>query len=728
MPPDLSEWKIEGGWTLWVFAIFCLGTSVILSYRTWKNSDQNLRVGLWEVFRTLILLLILVALFNPQRVQVLNSQRKPQVICLLDESQSMRSADLVVDGQAPRQRLDWSQSFLQEEWRKELEKNASVSVRTFSSSKGSQETDIAGALAQTLEETKDLKAILLITDGDTNSGPSVLSVAGSCRASSVPVFSLITGAEKPLPDLALEEVFAPSFALQEERVTLTWRASNSFEEKKIANLSLWADGKEVMSKAIGFNPLETRTGNLSWLPPSEGTYELELVLEELKGETFPENNAKSTTVRVERKVIRVLLVDSFPRWEYRFLRNALKRDPGVKLDSILYHPDMGAASGDGYLNGFPDDESLLAPYDVIILGDVGMEEGELSPAACELVENLIRYQAAGVVFLPGRRGSQLSFQSGPLETLLPVVYDSANPRGLGTRNPVPLALTQRGKEHWLTNLRGAGEPNRDFWSRLPGFHWSAMVTKSRPGSEVLGVHSNFVTDWGKMPILAIRKVGSGKSLYLGSDSAWRWRRGVEDKYHYRFWSQVVRWMAHGRYLAEKEGIRVIPDPENPRVGERVFLRTIVLDENGFPLESGTVNGRTLHPKGRVETLSFSPDPDSPGVFLSSFLAGEVGEMKLRIVAKGAKREIESVLRIEESVREKLGKPVVSEPLIQLGKLSQGKALSHTRWKELTDSLALAPAPKPIIRIERLRTQFSWGIMILVLLAIYWTGRKLFGMV
>ena len=27
---------------------------------------------------------------------------------------------------------------------------------------------------------------------------------------------------------------------------------------------------------------------------------------------------------------------------------------------------------------------------------------------------------------------------------------------------------------------------------------------------------------------------------MGSDSAWRWRRGVEDKFHYRFWSQVVR--------------------------------------------------------------------------------------------------------------------------------------------------------------------------------------------
>ena len=107
-----------------------------------------------------------------------------------------------------------------------------------------------------------------------------------------------------------------------------------------------------------------------------------------------------------------------------------------------------------------------------------------------------------------------------------------------------------------------------------------------------------------MPILVIRQVGAGKSLYLGTDSAWRWRRGVEDKYHYRFWSQVVRWMAHGRYLAEKDGIKLIPSPEKPRVGEKVFLRCIVLDQNGFPLEEGEVSGLTRHADGNVENLSF----------------------------------------------------------------------------------------------------------------------------
>ena len=61
MPLDLSEWNIEGGWSLWAFAIVCLATTFLLSLKTWINSDKNLKIGLWEIFRSLILLLILVA-------------------------------------------------------------------------------------------------------------------------------------------------------------------------------------------------------------------------------------------------------------------------------------------------------------------------------------------------------------------------------------------------------------------------------------------------------------------------------------------------------------------------------------------------------------------------------------------------------------------------------------------------------------------------------------------
>src|SRR6266404_4244002 len=69
---------------------------------------------------------------------------------------------------------------------------------------------------------------------------------------------------------------------------------------------------------------------------------------------------------------------------------------------------------------------------------------------------------------------------------------------------------------------------------------------------------------------ATRAAGSGKVLFMGTDSAWRWRRGVEDKYHYRFWSQVVRWMAHQRHLSEKQGILLTFSLEVPQAGETVF--------------------------------------------------------------------------------------------------------------------------------------------------------------
>ena len=61
-----------------------------------------------------------------------------------------------------------------------------------------------------------------------------------------------------------------------------------------------------------------------------------------------------------------------------------------------------------------------------------MGENELSESQCENLDELIRLQASGLVFLPGRRGRQLTFADSPISDLLPVVYDPEKPTGLGT--------------------------------------------------------------------------------------------------------------------------------------------------------------------------------------------------------------------------------------------------------------------------------------------------------
>ena len=39
------------------------------------------------------------------------------------------------------------------------------------------------------------------------------------------------------------------------------------------------------------------------------------------------------------------MVESYPRWEYRYLRNAQSRDPGVEVSCLLFHPGLSKVGG-----------------------------------------------------------------------------------------------------------------------------------------------------------------------------------------------------------------------------------------------------------------------------------------------------------------------------------------------------------------------------------------------
>ena len=724
---EFQDWQFSASVTTILACIFTISISIFLSIRTWKRNGKKPFLLPLEFLRTFIVLLILITLLNPAEIKQIKQDEKPNIICLTDESNSMSTRDILDRNETIISRLDWTQRILSLDWVSQIENNTTFSIKPFSSKLGKDSTDIGSALEETLQEHSQVKAILLFSDGDSNTGKSLLSLAGKLRGLKTPIYSVQVGNNKALPDLSLEEAFVPTFVLNEEKITIPFRIKNYFEKKKQATISLYANEELVLTKPLTLKSSSEFNGNLAWLPPQEGNYTLKVIIPTIEGEIRSVNNEKTLQTRVENKVIKVLVIDSLPRWEYRFLRNALERDPGVDLKCLLFHPGLPNGSGKNYLNSFPKDFDQLAPFDVIFVGDVGIGQGELSKENCDKLKKLIQQQASGMVFLPGRRGRQLSLSDSPLSDLLPVILDSEKPTGLGMVNPSNLELTNRGKDHWLTNLRGAGEPDREFWKRLPGFHWSAVVKKSRPGSEVLAVHSNYKNDWGRMPTLVIRYTGAGKTLFLGSDSAWRWRRGVEDKYHYRFWSQVVRWMAHGRYLAKEDGIRLISNPERPKAGDTVLLRCIVLDKAGFPLENGEVSASVLHASGLNEKINFQPTSESPGVYLSEIKTQEAGNMMVSVETAPFQRQLTLNLPIEKNQKEKIGKPVSGNQLLNLSKLTGGQFSDFKNWKSVINKLTLLPNPEPILSINRLRTNQVWGFFLFALLAIYWTGRKLLGM-
>ncbi len=164
---------------------------------------------------------------------------------------------------------------------------------------------------------------------------------------------------------------------------------------------------------------------------------------------------------------------------------------------------------------------------------------------------------------------------------------------------------------------------------------------------------------------------TGKVLFLGTDSAWRWRRGVEDKFHYRFWGQVVRWMAHQRHLSDKDGIRLAYSPETPVAGDTVFLQSTVLDQSGFPIDKGPVTGKMTGPSGRTERLEFAQVEGGWGVFKSAFAAQEKGKYKIEVASEPYGRHLTTDLLVASPLIEKQGQPVNAQTLNEIAALTRG---------------------------------------------------------
>ncbi len=728
----MSSWSFAASIPVVLAALGAWTLAGWLSYANWRRGPNRRGVAWLEALRFLLITALLFTLLRPEWVRRIERKERPEVAVLMDRSASMETRDVMVSNRVSS-RAEWIGLEKQKQPWRPLEKNARVALIDFAAKppgldKTLEGTDLNQALLSLLDQERNLKAVLLLTDGDWNMGRTPLEAATRYREQSVPIFAAAVGRETPAPDIVIESVTAPAYGLFGEQIAIPFKIQNHLAHEVRTSLTLSRQGKVETTRELTLPPQAAVQDAIVWSPTSAGEAELNLRVPVESDEALPDNNEKSFRINVRSEKLKVLVVDSLPRWEYRYLRNALERDPGVDMNCILFHPGLGAGGGRHYLSAFPETKDQISQYDVIFLGDVGIGENELSEKDAELVRGLVESQSSGLVFVPGRRGRELSLLKGPLKDLYPVVLDETKPEGIGLRNESELLLSMRGKDHWLTRFEADETRNEEIWKQLPGFFWCAAVEKSRPGAEVLAVHSALRNSWGRMPLLVTRPFGSGKVLFLGSDSAWRWRRGVEDKYHYRFWSQVVRWMAHQRHLSEKEGIRLSYSPEVPELGDTIFLQATVFDQTGFPLQEGTVVGTVTAPSGRKERLEFGGVTGGWGVFKTRFTPQESGRFMVDLASERAGRQLHTELIVPEPNREKKGEPVNGAILREIAGLSRGASDSFSNLDELIQKMALLPEPKPLEVRTRLWCDPRWGGFILFLLGFYWTGRKLAGMV
>jgi hypothetical protein len=396
----------------------------------------------------------------------------------------------------------------------------------------------------------------------------------------------------------------------------------------------------------------------------------------------------------------------------------------------LFHPGLEKSGGGSkdYLKQFPAGIEELSKYDVVFLGDVGVEPGQLTDEQCRLLKGLVEHQASGLVFMPGWQGRETSLLETPLGDLCPVLLDVGQPGGWGSRTPARFELTERGRTSLLTKLADTAEENVQVWEDLPGFQWYAAVVRAKAGSEVLAVHSEIVNEHGRLPLLATRTYGAGKVLFMGTDGAWRWRKGVEDKYHYRFWGQVVRWMAYQRNMAKGETMRLFYAPDQPQQQQSLALHAHVMERGGEPLSKGTVAARITASSGGVEIVRLEPEGDEWGVFHGRYVPQEPGAHQIQLNCKETGASLEAQFFVQGKPLEQPGKPARPEVLEEIARLTRGRAVSPAQIDSVVQSLAALPLPAPSVRRLQLWSHPLSAILLILLLGIFWVWRKGSGLI
>ncbi len=313
---------------------------------------------------------------------------------------------------------------------------------------------------------------------------------------------------------------------------------------------------------------------LLYAPEEAGEKVYRLAVAEQAEERITTNNRLQRTILVtEAKRLRVLYIEGYPRYEYRYIKTLLERELAsekgtrslelrvVQLDADEQHFLQDRT----VLSGLPTRQELYENYDVVILGDVD-PRGQLanSDANLEMLADFVRERGGGLLMIAGRQFAPNAYKDTPLADLLPIRFDVQNgapgtlPDPDQTYHP---QLTSIGQSHPLFRFAPDAAKNASIWNRLEPMVWFASGYRRKLSAEVLVTHPTRPAELGseektqqtpsvtfqeKHPLVLQQFVGSGRVMFFGLDETWRWRKRENYPYFNQFWIQCVRSLARNR--------------------------------------------------------------------------------------------------------------------------------------------------------------------------------------
>lgn len=465
-------------------------------------------------------------------------------------------------------------------------------------------------------------AVVLFTDGITTEGPLLSDSAVEARRRGVPLWIVGLGDARPLRNMKLADVLVEPVVFVDDVVPFECHVSATGLEGRHARLLLRQEGHpEILAQTdVVLGPdNQLQTVRLLYRPSQEGTFRYQLQLEPLPEELTHQDNQQTCIVQVRKEQIHVLLAQSQPDYEFRYLSNLLRRDPTIQLDTWLQEADPEyVEQTPGALRIFPVRRKELFAYDVVILGDV--PPTALGSAAMEALVEFVQDPAQGgaIIFIAGPRGwMPQAYRGTPLERLFP--FDL---RWIRMPQPeLPLEesfspeLTELGLLSPSVQLGDTSEQTRQRWRQLPPMRWLLEIHQVYPGVRVLAEHPTRTGSTGnRLPIILHQHVGAGQVIFHATDETWRWRWRRGDGLFGRYWIQTLRTLSRAKLAQGGRWAELSTDRRQYQHGEPVRLRMVFSDPRQAPQSDRGVSVVLEHPEGRTQQIQLQRTTLGRGIF------------------------------------------------------------------------------------------------------------------
>jgi len=542
-----------------------------------------------------------------------------------------------------------------------------------------QQTALAGALEKVLSDSEDarLVGVVVLSDMRHNGPGRVRAVADQFDAKGIPVCPVVFGSSQAPPDAAISSLSAPETLFPEDKLFVSAKLKLDGLAGKDVVVTLNDDETEVDRQVIHVPDVASlrQQVQLSCEPDKLGDHTYRLRIEPVEGEALDQNNETPFSVKVHDDRTKMLLVDSHPRWEMRYLKNLFtNRDVSVNLQYVILNPDRTAGQppaklvhasasrprGQSEANALPENRDEWLKFDVIILGDIDPED--LGEEALKALDEFVTERSGTLICIAGERHMPHAFGESPLAELLPVTFAPGPAAPEMEEKAFRIDLTSEGAHSVIMRMEVDPDENKRVWDDLPDIYWRHPITGVKDGATVLAYARGAdvpgpirkdmdagarkarlaeIRDYQRSrALVTLHSAGRGRVMFLGFDRTWRLRYRQGDTYHHRYWGQVLRWAMAERLASGTGLVKLGTDRVRYTIDDRVHVRaqiynaednTGLTDKDVIVEVYREVKSDTEAPEGEADARKkelvmrrvLMPVKNTPGAF-----AGDLGKMKI----------------------------------------------------------------------------------------------------